>query len=569
MATISPIRRRNAAGALLDHVRTWIPAWGLTAALAFLVLFPLTLLFLASFQTAEGGFTLSNYARMFSEKVTWGQIWTTMWLATLRCILATALGVFLAWVVTRTDTPWRGAISFMIWLGYFAPTLPLLLAWVLIAGRVGLLNAGLQHYGLIELPLFDIYSYAGIVWVSTLNLAALVFILIEPAFRAMDASLEEGARMCGASRLSTLLRITIPAVGPAILGAMLYVFVLAVESFEPELLLGTPARIYVLSTRIYALTQEYPQDIAGAATLSTFILTLVTLLIIVQQRILSGRSYVTVTGKGSAARVTPLGRWRWATLAACLTYFLLATALPLTVLILGTFVRGWGIWDWDHVTLDNWAEFFSDPRLVTAIGNTVILGVIVGLVGTVVCALIAYLTLRTRFAGNRLLVFITWAPRTAPAVVVAVAMAWAFISSTPVFVPILGTIWILAVVLLVNTLPVGSRTVTGAMHQIGLELEQAARISGADWLTTMRRVVLPLLAPALMSAFVLLFLLTARNLSLVLFFYTPGSRTLSAVLWEAWSGNSAEQGLVAGVVLMAISCIALGASVVLRNRARQ
>ncbi len=543
-----------------------MPAWLFTGLLAFLVLYPLGMLFLVSFQGVEGeGISLANYTRLFSQRETWQVIWTTVWMAVVRASLATVIGIFLAWVVTRTDTPLRRVISVMVWVGFFAPLLPILVAWVLIAGEVGILNSLLQQLPFVDGPIFNVYSYAGIIWVSSLNLAALVFILVEPAFRAMDASLEEGARMCGASRFTTLTRITIPAIGPAILGALLYSFVLAVESFEPEVMLGTPARISVLSTRIYSMAQEYPQDVPGAITLSSFILVSVSLMLVLQNRLLAGRSYVTVTGRASAARVMPLGRWRWLTLALCILYFMCATVLPVGVLLVGSFMRGWGIWRAQNITLENWAGFFSDPRLIEAIWNTLVLGVTVGVVGTLICAAVAYVTIRTQFAGRSLLSFITWAPRTAPAVVFAVAYAWAFISGTPVFVPILGTVWMLAIILIVNSLPVGSRTVSGAMHQIGAELEQAARISGAGWLTTMRVIMLPLLAPALLSSFVLLFLLAARNLALVLFFYTPDSRVLSTVLWEAWNGNSIEQGLVAGVMMMFISCLALIGSMMLRR----
>lgn len=554
--------------ALVDHLRRWSPAWLLVAILTFVVLYPLANLFYVSVQAPGGTLTIANFTRVFSQAETGSLIWTTIWMALLRAFIAGVIGIFLAWVVTRTDTPFRDGISFMIWVGYFAPTLPILIAWGLIAGRVGILNAVAQLLPWVKGPVFDVYSYPGIIFVSSLHLSSLVYLLVEPAFRAMDASLEESARMSGASRLGALMKITVPAMAPSILGAMMYSFVLAVESFETEFVFGVPARIYVLSTRIYSLVQEYPQDLPGATALSSFILVLVGSLIVLQVRLLSGRSFVTVTGRGFAARATPLGRWRWLTLALCVLYFICATVLPVAVLVAGSFIRGWGIWSWNNVTMDNWRGFLADPRLTGAIFNTVALGMIVGVVGTAVCAVIAYLVIRTRFPGRHVLEFITWAPRTAPAVVLAVAFAWAFISGTPIFHPILGTIWILAIVLMVNGVPLGSRTITGAMHQVGAELEQAARLCGAGWLSTMRNVIVPLMMPALMSSFVLLFMLAIRNLALVLFFYTPDSRVLSTVLWESWNGRSVERGLVAGVVLMLISTCALLISIAIRRSQR-
>jgi iron(III) transport system permease protein len=250
----------------------------------------------------------------------------------------------------------------------------------------------------------------------------------------------------------------------------------------------------------------------------------------------------------------------------CMHYFFLATVLPLAVLLAGSFMRAWGIWSWSGVTLDHWKSFLADPRLTTAITNTVVMGLTVGLIGTLLCAIIGYLIIRTHFAGRPALEFMTWAPRTAPAVVLAVAFTWAFVGGTPVLHPLLGTIWMLAVILIVNGIPIGSRSVNGALYQISTELEQAARVSGANWITTARHVLMPLLAPALTTSFVLLFLLAIRNLVLVVFFYTPDSRVLSTVLWESWTGRAFERGLVAGVVMMAISSHALAAGLWLRRR---
>ena len=549
------------------HFAQWGFAWLLTAVLAFFVLYPLAMLLWASVRgDPTAGLTLASYQKVFSSPETYQLVWTTLWLATVRVAIGAVVGIFLAWVVTRTDTPWRGGIEVLVWIGFFTPPLPILVSWVLLAGRVGILNNLLGMLPFVKGPVFDVYSYGGIIWASSLREAALIFLLTAPAFRAMDASLEEAARMCGAGRLRALLSVTLPAVTPALLGATFYGFILAIESFEPEVFLGTPARIYVLSTRIYMYAEEFPQDMASATALSTLILLAVTGLILLQMSLLAGRSFVTVTGRGFSAQVGRLGRWRWLTFGLCLLYFFLSTLLPLSVLAAGSFMRGWGIWSREGITLDHWRSFFADPRLTGAITNTVVMGLTVGLVGTLICALVGYLLIRTHFAGRPLLEFITWAPRTAPAVVLAVAFTWAFVGGTPILHPVLGTIWMLAIVLIVNGIPLGSRAVNGALHQISAELEQAARVSGASWLRTARYVMMPLLMPALTTSFVLLFLLSIRNLVLVVFFYTPDSRVLSTVLWESWTGRALERGLVAGVIMMAISSVALAAGLYLRRR---
>jgi ABC-type Fe3+ transport system permease subunit len=199
---------------VLGHVRHWWPAWLLSAVLGFLVIYPLGMLFVASIRDPAGALSVEAYARVFSAPSTYELIWTTIWLAAVRVMLASVIGVFLAWVVTRTDTPWRGAIETLVWIKFFAPPLPMIVAWTLLAGKSGLLNTWLQQLGLADEPVFNIYSYWGIIWVSTLSLAAFICLISVPAFRNMDASLEESARVSGVSRLQVLRYVTIPMALP-------------------------------------------------------------------------------------------------------------------------------------------------------------------------------------------------------------------------------------------------------------------------------------------------------------------------------------------------------------------
>ena len=565
-----PAQRGWSVAVFQGPVRWWY-AWLLTGVLAALVVYPLVTLFLASFRSGEEGaaasLTLASYQRVFSSPPTYELIWTTIWLAAARVALAGLVGVFLAWLVARTDMPWRQGIEVLVWIKFFSPPLPMVVAWVLLAGKTGVLNSVLANLPFVQGPVFDVYSYWGIVFVSTLQLAAFMFLLTAPAFRSMDASLEEAGKVAGAGSLSVLRHITAPLVLPAILGAALYAFIFALESFETEVMLGTPARIYVLSTQIYLLAEQYPNDLPGATALSAFFLVAVAGVIALQMRLLGGRSFTTVSGHGFAVRPVALGKWRWAACAVCLLYFAISTLLPLAMLILGTFMRSWGTWSDSSFTLIHWQVSLRDPRLTAAVTNTVLLGGLVGLGGTVVCAGAAYVWIRTRFAGRGLLEFITWAPRVAPGPVLAIAFAWAYIGGLPIFRPILGTLLMLAVVLVVNSLPLGSRILAGGMHQVAYELEEAARMSGSPWLTTFRRVLLPLLAPVLMTSFVLLFLVAIRNLVLIIFFYKPESRVLSAILWEGWRGGNPERALVAGLMMMAISLFALGLALLVRRRA--
>jgi len=551
-----------------EVLRAWWPAWLLTAALAWLAIYPLIQLFISSFKSgpeADAVFTINNYVRAFTNPTTYELLWTTVSLAALRVAIALVIGIFLAWVVTRTDTPGRRLIEVLIWIKFFTPPLPMIVAWILIAGKTGLLNTALQDLGLISEPLFNITSYWGIVFISTLQFAAFIFLLVMPAFQSMDATLEDSAKITGASNLRILKDITVPLVLPAILGAAFYTFIIALESFETELILGTPARVYVLSTRIFVLAEQYPSDLPLGTALSSVFLLAVLGVIWLQMRMARGKSFTTVSGTTYSTRVTPLGPWRWVTFTICLLYFFIATVLPFIILVLGTFMKGWGLWGPNAFTLKHWEVSLGDPRLMSAITNTIVLGVLVGLGGTALCALTAYLIVRTRFKGGRLLEFITWAPRVAPAPVLAIAFLWTFVGPD-IFRPLLGTVWILAIVLIVNGIPLGARVSNGAMHQIAASLEEASWVAGSNWTRTFVRILLPLLAPTLLTSFVLLFLVASRNLSLILFFYGPDSRVLASMIWENWSGSNPERALVAGLILMAISMVALAVALFIRKR---
>jgi iron(III) transport system permease protein len=251
--------------------------------------------------------------------------------------------------------------------------------------------------------------------------------------------------------------------------------------------------------------------------------------------------------------------------AICLLYFFIATLLPFVVLIMGTFMKGWGLWGPNAFTMKHWEVALGDPRLTSAITNTIILGILVGVGGTAICALSAYVIVRTKFKGGRLLEFITWAPRVAPAPVLAIAFLWTYIGPE-IFRPLLGTVWMLALVLVVNSIPLGARISSGAMHQISASLEEASWVAGSNWTRTFIRILLPLLAPTLLTSFVILFLVASRNLSLVLFFYGPESRVLASMIWENWSGSNPERALVAGLILMTISMLALTAALLIRRR---
>jgi iron(III) transport system permease protein len=553
----------------------------LLAVVSFFVLYPLFMVLYGSFMGGAGPgdpatFSLQGYRTAYGDRDTWEVLWTTIWLGTVRALLSVAMGMFLAWVVTRTNTPWRRALEVLIWLQFFCPYLPMTMSWVLLgAPRVGFLNLFLAWLLPIDKGFIDIYSYWGIIWVSSAHWASVAFFIITPAFRGMDASLEESARMCGASKMQTVRQITVPLLLPTIVGALMIALVHIMESFEVELLLGYQNGIYVYTTKLYSLLQNSPPDYALAMPLTTMFLGMLFVLIFVQQWFFSGKQkqYVTVTGRGFATRPTDLRGWKYLTFGLTAAYIFFSTILPLGILVMSTFMRIVGVFIKDPFTLKQWQIMFADPRLLTSLMNTLILSCGAATGGMIIYFFISYVVVRSKYRLRNVLDFISWLPWGIPGIVLAICFLWAYVGGIGTFINehlgivIYGSLGLLMLAMIVKGLPLGVRAMNGAMIQLGSELEESSRVLGASWFTTVRRIVAPLVAPGFIASWLLLFSIAARNLSTIILLYTPKSRTLSVLSFEYWQGAARGPSLVSGliltVVVLAVSLI--GVYVRVRN----
>lgn len=536
----------------------------LLAVVGFFVFYPLFMVVYGSFRGGAGpgdpaSFSLQGYKIAYSDWDTFRTLWTTIWLGVVRALLSVVMGVFLAWVVTRTNTPWQRALEILVWLQFFCPYLPMTMSWVLLgAPRIGLLNHFLVWLLPIKQGFIDIYSYWGVIWVSSAHWASVAFFLVTPAFRGMDASLEESARMCGASKRRTITGITVPLLLPSILAAFMVVFIHLMESFEVELLLGYQKGIIVYTTKVWALIGTSPPNYAVAMPLTTVFLAMLFGLIFLQQRMLAGKQYVTVTGRGFATRPTDLRRWKYVTFGLVMAYIFFSTILPLGTLVMGTFMRVFGVFMKDPFTIAQWQVMFADPRLLSSLKNTLLLSLGAATVGMILFFFISYIVVRSRFAGRKVLDFISWLPWGIPGLVMGLCFLWAYVGGIGTIVNrylgivIYGSLWLIMLAVIVRALPLGVRAMSGAMIQLGSELEESSRVLGASWFYTVRRVVAPLVAPGFVAAWLLVFSMTARNLSTVLLLYSPKSRTLSVLAFEYWSGGDMEAGMAAGLILVAI-----------------
>lgn len=549
----------------------WLLLLLLFGVVVFLTAYPTLLMFLGSFETNRPGqpvtWGLDAWRTAFADPTLVGALGNTFGLAAVRTAIVTVVAIFFAWVVTRTDTPWKGAIEFTLWLGFFFPQLPLTLGWILMLDpQYGVVNTFLKDlFGLAESPL-DVYSYGGIVWTHLAYGTSIRFLLITPAFRAIDASMEEAARMSGASAPTALRRIVVPLLAPAILAAVALGFIKAIQSFETEMVLGIPVGIYVYSTKIWDYLHWEPSQYGPATALSSVFLLIIFGLVWAQRMALGRREYTTITGRSYSVRPASLGRWRWVTFGICMAWIVVMILLPLGFLLLGTFMRLFGFFDVENVwTVRHWTSAFDDPILLASLKNTLLLGAGAAVVGALFAALVSYVLVRVRFAGRGTLDFLTWLPWALPGVLLSLALLWTFLS-TPGLRGLYGTIYILILAIVVAELPLGTQVLKASIMQLSKELEESAWMAGASWLYTLRRVVLPLLLPAILAVGLIIFIAAVRDIPTVIFLSSPQSRTLSLLMLDYIAGAQMERAVVLGVFITFLILVAAVAGRVMLGR---
>jgi iron(III) transport system permease protein len=528
----------------------------LLAILGFLSVYPLAMLLYGSLHSTPPGmageFNLDGYrAIVTAENV--HVLLNTVGLSLAKTIPALVLAILLAFIIARTDTPWRGTLEVLITLPFFIPPFLTAMAWGMLGNpQVGLINQAWRMLTGSREALVNVYSWGGVVWHMLQYSTPFLFLFMVDAFRAMDPALEESSRMCGASPWRTFRRITLMLMLPVITSSFILSFIRGVESFESPLFFGTPAGITVITTEIYnSITQRATPDYQYATALGFAIMALMFLLVLWQWRLLRGRSFVTVTGKGFRPTLIGLGRWRWLTLAFCLLFFLVTVVLPVGQLLVGSFFRFFGFYSLDMLTLDHYRAVLSSDDLWRALGNTMLLGLAGATATMTLGALVAYVSVRTRFRGRRLIDAVAWLPWMMPGMVLGLGFLWAF-ALLPGPIPIYGTIWALLIAYVALGTPISVRMMTGAYAQLAFDLEECSRVHGASFVQTLWRILVALAWPAFAVGWVLTFFGIMRELSASILLYSVGSEVLSVVLLKMWTNGLAEQVSVVGLITMAL-----------------
>jgi iron(III) transport system permease protein len=525
---------------------TW-PAF-LLAILLVLVIYPVGMLLLGSVTdvsptAARTGFpvlTLSQYADVFLNATVRTAAFNSIVTCALGASIAVAIGLFFAWTVVRTNTPLRGVIRSAGLMPLFIPPLVAGFAWSLLGSpETGLLNVALAALGVPWRVNF--YSLAGITFVFGAYYAPYVFMFTASALENMDPALEEASEIAGAGVVSTMLRVTFPLMSPAILSGGLLAFVIMLGVYGTPAILGTPANEPFLTTYLFDLISWTPPLYNKAAAVSVGLIGVTALCIYVQQRVLKDRSFVTVGGKSFRPNVLDLGRWRFATLAFAILYLVVVVILPYAALMIVAFRKYMfvpdlaSLLDLGQYSLGHFDALFRNPLTMRSIVNSLIVGAVAAILGGALAFAIAYTIHRTKLPGNRLLDYIATAPVAIPGLVIGIAYLWAWVGMPG---GLYGTTWILAIAFVARFLPDTMKALSSSLMQIHRELEEASWICGRGLLATIRRVVVPLTWPGILSGMTLLFVLSIRELGSSLFLYTNNSIIMSVLLLDYWEGGS-------------------------------
>ena len=530
--------------------------WLLSAAiLAVLVVAPLGILLFTAFHVPDGpGFTLDNFLEAFGQAMYRGPVANSLVYATSVGILSVLVGAPLAWLVTRTDMPGKAIVRTLTIAAFVTPSFLGATAYVILAGpNAGLLNVLYRAVTGADEPLFNVFSMTGLIYVTSLYTFPVVFILTSAALTATPADLEDAARIAGAGRLAVMRTITLPLALPGIFGGFILAFLEALVLFGAPAMLAIPARFHVMTTQVWAFF-HYPPQVEVAAAYAMPLLLVAVVLLWVQRRLMGRRGYTTVGGRAAAPPPIPLGPWRWVALGAAGMVLLLSIGLPYFALLRGALAKAWGLgWSWQNVTLRNfrYVIFEFDPTRA-AIVNTLELAAVTATLAALLMGAIAYVAQRRLVAGAPALAFLAMAPLAIPGIVLSIGLFKAY-SRPPVL--LYGTIWLIFIAYLTKYLPIAYTACHAALQTVHVDLEDAARVLGANRLTAFKDVTLPLFGVGLVSAWLLVFLPSLRELSSSILLFTTRSRVVAVVIYTLYEEGLWEAVSALGILLLGLTLL--------------
>ena len=535
---------------------------GLTILTALLVAFPLTPIVYQSFldkplYEADKVLTLDNYARILGSSEFWSTVGTTLGFAGLVTVLSVALGTTMAVLLTRTNIPLGGLWAGLVLVPFYVSPLVLAFAWAVFYGPSGFATIGVR---LLGLPTWELYSLVGMSVVAAVYYVPYTYLYAAASLALSDPQLEDAGRIAGAGPLRALAAITLPLLRPALAYSVILTFVSAVELLSIPLVLGLPNGVQVLPTYLYKLgIVGSRSDYGGVAAVSVLMLLVITGMVWLQVRVTGQeRRFVTVGGKATRARVLDLGGLRWPLALLLGLYTFLGVILPLIGIVaqsatafLSPLINPLTVLTWD-----NYNTVLKPDGYTQSIINSILISVFGAAIGIVFMALCALVVYRSDFPGRQVLGYLALYPRAVPGLIVGIGFLWAFL-----LVPGIGglrnTLIALTVAFIMRFIPLGFGAISPSILRVSAELDRAARVAGASWLGTVRSIMFPLLRPALLSGYVLLFISFLKEYSSALFLFARGSEVIGTTMIELWrQGNSGPVAALATIQL-AITVVVL------------
>lgn len=542
----------------------------ISAALIYLVIGPVVVLLFSTLRNTtvflpfESGapWSFVNYQQVFGSALTYQILGNTLVFALGSLALSFCVSVALALLVERTDIPFPKLIYIAVVAQLGIPALISAVGWdLLLSPRAGYANVAIR--GLFDLggsgPI-NLYSMFGMICVESITLVPVTFLLVSAAFRAMDASLEDAAMSSGASRMTTLRKITLPLLTPALLAAAVYQVVGAVVALDVPLVIGLSAREPVLSILIYEQVQATGEALPNyglACTYSILVLAIVLGPLLYYNRIIARASrYSTVSGKGYRPRRYALGRMKpWAMLGVFLT-LVVSAVLPVGALVwtsLEPYPNGFSRSAFGRLTLGNFTGMFESPNFRGAAVNTLEVGGAAAVGGMVLGLLVAWVIVRGRSRRwARTVDFLAFLPHVAPGVIIALSVLLIYLV---IPISLYQTVWIIVVAIVTQEITLSTRLMSGALAQIDVELEEAGAVSGAGWRQILGRIVLPLTSRPFMNGLLLIFLLAIKNLTLPLLLYGPNSNMLAPLIYTSYDLGMLVQASTMGTFLVVIALV--------------
>ncbi|MGZ9152583.1 MAG: ABC transporter permease [Candidatus Binatia bacterium] len=541
--------------------------------LGYFLLWPVLLLLINSFNAASDWFVeprtwgTTHWQNAFQRPGLVASLGNSVLIWSLTVAVSFPVGVAIAWLLARTKIPFSHTIEFLFWVSYMVPSLPTTIAWItLLDPDIGMINVGLKNlFGLEQGP-FNIFSVPGIVWANLMGHGiSIKVMLLTPAFRNMDSTLEEAARVGGASNLRTLFKVTLPLM----ISPMMMVFALQLlrvfQSFETEYLLGMPFGFFVYSTKIFSLVRNQVPNYGEATVLASLTLAIIVLIIPLQRWILERRRYTTITGSFRPGLID-LGKWNYIACAILITLLALLTVGPMVILVLGSFMQRIGYFVLGF-TLEHWRFVLTDPVFVKALRTTLTLALTAALLSPLIFSVLAYILVRTKLPGRSALDLMIWSAGAIPGILAGLGLLWMFIG-TPGLNALFGTIWALIIVVILQGKTTGVNIMKGVLVQVGADMEEAARVSGAGWIRTYCKIWLPLLMPTLVLLAVMNFVTAAGATSSIILLASRDTMTLSLMALEL-SANAVSNREAASIISIFIIAFTVTGALLVRYFGRR